>query len=1382
MKKVSPAVRYPPLVITLLIVILLGSYLFIYIPRKEHDLQREHFRWLQQVDNNIQLKIEAADTLLSHLLEVYSNDSDRGSVVTYIDSFPKENFILFDSTYKVDKKSKNQAESQGWQVYDDTTAHVGTLYTMQVYDPLQTFIVSASKTNGDHKNIYVVSMQYTFKKFVEPLLNKAIFNHYVIFNKGHVVYEDFPSGLSYNKEDSLILGNKGVRGASIIDEKVGGEDYKMFLQPVAFGKNTWILAGLLSTEKYDTQRRELPWGFVLFLAVIALGLFLFIPLIRLFNLGNNDRLRIIDTVELVFVVNLLMSLLFFCFLRLYEAKKIKDLNSQITDSKSQDTLSKKISTAFTTEIGTCYEYLCSFDSLASYNHELQTNLSQLGQNELGVGSIFTESRQERSRKTKAVERFQKEKDSLKVLSSKLLKPDLNWYTDDGSVKFNWTYYTYNNPPANYGSRDYFKMIKNERPFLFSNDTFYVDQVISRVDGSFRTIISKKTGIAAVVALAFDLKSLDSVIMPAGYLFSLIKDDGTVLYHSMKNRSLNENLREEFSNVQEFDEALQGRYTETFSTSYYEKNYSVTVRPLKGFPYFIVILSDKDYLSSTDVETTSFTSAMMALFMLFIFVDIAFLVVTSWRISYFDNRGFTKTWLWPRESFHREYDITSLGNVFAIFLLAIYSKESYLNYFFILILSVPINTLFVNGLFALKYYETNKTDKIYRNYKWRPIISFAAFIIIINVLLIIFLANYASILLFEAISFAGYTILVCAYKLAKIFIKSWPPVRKGHFIDSYSRMIFTRVIFTSGIPVMFFYISSYNYEENLLARYRAYNFANELIGRFPQLELKKDCGYVNSIKKYKSVYPDGIRIKDYNVVSEEASKKDSLNRDDRDDSIAAQLFNLFSLYNQGLPANNDNFYLSHAADNSYTYNDLFKDVLYRNHNDSMHTRLRSGNYLQVESKNLNYPFPKLTSFSGFSFWALLLLPLAGFYLLVLYLIKRVFAVEVPDLSKWNKLDEKLLLNVLPSKIVFAVGLPGEDKLNYVQNILRKGQGGSILVKDLKQILENCEKKQSDVNWVISLTRVIKKQWSQLKYEMQKDDFKYIVVDNFEYKMSNLDIGNKKLDLIQGFISNNKKVTILSAVHPASYIDVILKEANQAKDDKEWTTNPDEYISRWSALLGDAPVVYVPVKLVEEKPQPGFSASPVDSADLINKMKLPLTNPINNLRDPEINFFNKELEKDVFSIKLQSVTYNYYSSIWHSLTLDEKLILYDLAEDGLVNTHNTFAFNSLSSKGLIVRTNGLLRIFSNSFRNFILTSIGDYEKTRLKKQFEENGTWSRLKTPLVFVIMAILVFIAISQQAVFTKAIGYVSLFAGSIPALIQLLSLKINRPNSKSLKG
>ena len=1328
-----------PIIITLLVVILLGAvYLFIYIPGNEEDLQREHFRWLQRVDDNIQKKIEGCDTLLSHLVDNYAIDTLKERTRKYIKSFSTDNFILFDTATL---KSN----------FDDTTSlnYSGTLYSMNVYEPLQTFIVSASKSKGD--TTYRVSMQYTFRNFIDPLLNKTIFDHYIVFSNHNVVYEDFPSGLEYKTEDSLLKISNGLTGASIIDEKIGGENYKMFLQPVSFGNNRWIVAGLHSMEKYKADKRHLPWGIVLFLLIIALGLFLFIPVLKIFNLGNNDRLRVYDAIELVIIIKLLMSLLFFCFFRLYELQ-------EKTDTNSEEILAKKISSAFSDEIKQAYKNLDSFDLFIRHNTLLQNNIRNLGTESLTAGDFWanTESSVDTNLKNK-----------LNLLASKLSKPEINWLDNTGAVKYTWITGKYNNPPANFKYRDYFQMVVNNRTFRVDEDTFYVDQVISRTSGSFRTIISKhSTFDSTVIEMGFGLKSVDDVIMPAGYTFAIIKDDGTVLYHSDKTRNLNENLKEEFSDSAELNDALQGRYIEDFSTTYYEREYNVLVQPIKNFPYFIVVMNDTTYASSRDIETNSFTAGMVILFLLFVLVDILIVILASSRRSYFKNRGIVKTWLWPRRSSHSEYIIITIANIIMIFLLTgFYFMVSSIEYFFMLLVSIPITSLFINALFALKY----SSNEVYRNYKLKCVKWLGAILLVINILLIRLIGfySYFPILIFELSSFTVYAILIYfryrikefIYSALKKSIKNPLKFWKVDFVSSYTLMIFTRVLITSSMPVVFFYISSFNYEQNLLARYREYDFANKLIEKFPEIDSHKMLQGPFT----RSVYIDSGWIRDYHIDNPtilDNLKKDSLSIED---FATAKIFNLFGLYNENLPANNDNFYLSRSADLSFYYNDFFDSVLYNSTGSKTYKQLQSGNYLEVGSCNFAYLFPNLRTFKGWMFWLLLILALTGFYFVILSIIKKIFAIKVLDISPSNRLDKRILMNIQLHKLIFAVGVPGEEKLIYVCDLLQgrlddfivnDEYNKTVCIVDFKKIRAADENDES-------------REWGKLKDEAQKTLYQYFIIDHFEYKISNKEINNEKLDFLQTLIDNNKKIIILSTAHPASFLNSFYEDAGQQEANKKQSNiKPEDYVSKWNTLLGNAPLIFLPFSRKSEISTSEYISGQIQYSSFLQN----LNHSIKDIKNKVQKIDNNELEKDLFSIKLQTTAYNFYTSLWYSLTKEEKFILYDLAEDGLINAHDRFTINILISKGLIIRRDGLLHLFNKSFRNFILTGIGDKEIATIRKQFKESSTWGKLRTPLVLIVVAILVFIFASQEGTFTKTIGYITLLTGSIPALMQLFSL------------
>ena len=138
------------------------------------------------------------------------------------------------------------------------------------------------------------------------------------------------------------------------------------------------------------------------------------------------------------------------------------------------------------------------------------------------------------------------------------------------------------------------------------------------------------------------------------------------------------------------------------------------------------------------------------------------------------------------------------------------------------------------------------------------------------------------------------------------------------------------------------------------------------------------------------------------------------------------------------------------------------------------------------------------------------------------------------------------------------------------------------------------------------------------------------------------------------------------------------------------------------------------------------------------------------------------------------------LWNSLTKEEKFILYDLAEDGLVNTCDTLNLTMLISKGLIQRDDdGALRIFNKSFRNFITTSIGYTESNKIKKEIKENGNWNKWRTPLVMIILAIFSLLIISQKEVYTKVIGYLTVLVTAVIPLLQRLFGLFEKGNTKS---
>ncbi|MDB5285835.1 MAG: hypothetical protein JWR05_784 [Mucilaginibacter sp.] len=1348
--------KQAPIIITLLIVILSGaSYLFIYIPNREGDLIKEHFRWLQQIDDNIQAKIDGSDTLLNHLLNAYLDTANTNSTKKYIETVSKKsNFKLFVSIDTPDSK-KDTIGSEA-------------IYPIKVSSLTRTFKITARKKKGD--SIANVSIEYDFKDFVQPL-PKNVFDQYVIFCNKEVVYEDFRSGLGYKIEDSLLKIDNRLTGASVIDEKIGGEDYKIFLQPVSFQKYKLIIAALHSTKKYNAEKRHLPWQFVLSLLILAIGLLLFIPLIKISFVGKDDRLRLFDAIEMVIVLKLLMSLLFFCFFRLYN-------NSGGAWTESKQILAQKIGSSFTNEVANTNKYLNSFDTLIRDDSILRQDIKNLGEPQVSLAKQDTQHAL-----------TDKLKDTLNSLSSHFLTPELNWLDQKGFVKYNWFYSDFNNPHANYRDRNYFKNVKQNKTYVLNKDTFFLAQVVSRTSGLFRTIMSKHSSLdSTFIVLSFDMKSVDSVIMPAGYSFAIIRDDGAVLYHSDKTHNLNENLVKEFSDSSELKNALQGRYREQFATNYYGKEYKVCVLPIRGFPYFVAVMEDTAYSSSPDIETNSFTAGMVAFFMLFVLADIVFVILLSSRRSYFKNRGIVKTWLWPRRSSNAEYVTTTIAHLIMIILLVFgYFLGSDFEYFIMLLVSIPITSFFINALFASKY-EMNKT---YRCYKFQVEIGLGIVLLIMNILIIhlIIIGVYCwSVLIFELAAFMIFkALLFYRASVKKIistaknsFIKKRLGFLNISFVSGYGSMIFTRMIITSGIPVVFFYTSSFNFEQNVLARYREYDFANKMKEKFPQMDAQK----VLNIPLKNAVYIDSAWLTGYCI--EDSAKIAGLTKDhlSLQDSSTSKMYNLFGLYDQNLIADNDNFYLSQSYDSIYRYNNIFKDVLKNKNGSETYMQLKSGNYLRVGSKNFAYVFPSFYTFIGWSFWFLLILVLTAFYFVLLFIIQKMFAIKVPDISSSVGLDKTILESIFTqeqdSGIIFLITLDFNKKS--LPSPSRFYEADLSRIPDFTDPKNNRLKgaQLDDKTYLVQIQdsdqTFQKTEWEKIKKQAFNKENEFIILNHFDYKISNLNVNNTKLEFLKQLVILKKKIIIVSTVHPLLFLNSFFERSNDYQSDeykKQSNAKAEDYISTWNRLLGNAPIIFFPLSRDFNVSESQYITAQIRYSNFLQK----LSQPISSIKNMPGKIDSNELEKDIFSIRLQTTAYNFYTRLWHSLTKEEKFILYDLAEDGLINTYDRFSLNVLISKGLIIRKDGLLHVFNKSFRNFVLTGIGETEIFSIKKQCRENSSWNTLRTPLVLVIVAILVFIFGSQEGIFTKTVGYITLLTGSIPALIQLLSL-FNRADTR----
>jgi hypothetical protein len=132
---------------------------------------------------------------------------------------------------------------------------------------------------------------------------------------------------------------------------------------------------------------------------------------------------------------------------------------------------------------------------------------------------------------------------------------------------------------------------------------------------------------------------------------------------------------------------------------------------------------------------------------------------------------------------------------------------------------------------------------------------------------------------------------------------------------------------------------------------------------------------------------------------------------------------------------------------------------------------------------------------------------------------------------------------------------------------------------------------------------------------------------------------------------------------------------------------------------------------------------------------------------------------------------FFNIWKNLTNYEKIVLYDLADDGLLNRNNRKIINQLTEKKLIV-FNSYPGLFSSGFRDFIYQHITKNEIKTIEEKLEIKGSWKNAKYLILMILIPLAIFIFISQGMTIEKSFGIFAGIVGAITALMKLFESSV----------
>lgn len=128
---------------------------------------------------------------------------------------------------------------------------------------------------------------------------------------------------------------------------------------------------------------------------------------------------------------------------------------------------------------------------------------------------------------------------------------------------------------------------------------------------------------------------------------------------------------------------------------------------------------------------------------------------------------------------------------------------------------------------------------------------------------------------------------------------------------------------------------------------------------------------------------------------------------------------------------------------------------------------------------------------------------------------------------------------------------------------------------------------------------------------------------------------------------------------------------------------------------------------------------------------------------------------------------FVNIWKNLTNYEKIVLYDLADDGLMNRNNHKIINQLTEK-MLISFNPYPGFYLNSFREFVYQHITKTEIKAIENKLGLKGNWKNAKYLILLIVIPMAAFIFISQGITIERSFGIFAGIVGAITALMKLL--------------
>jgi hypothetical protein len=484
----------------------------------------------------------------------------------------------------------------------------------------------------------------------------------------------------------------------------------------------WILCGLVRADNFRAESQWMSYTYILwFLGAILLAVAAY-PFLRLRLSSQTERLRPRDVVSTALLTCFATAVVTFILLDLYYGRDQCEQSGERRADRQMLNLASAIDSSFEKEKEHAFNQLTALTQMPDLLKELQRAQTRL-----------------KNRPRLSDHRKDCEPESacrVDILHDKI--PDglhkypylqyISWSDENADQQIKWTTRPTVTPFINLAKESYYadvqkaltdlKKAQGDRHYTASipfegiasqyssntgkNITIFWKLVDAhgksvleglREKASHQKEVSHEEDVFCVSLVSYPISVMDP-ILPAGFKFAVIRNDGTVVFHSDATRNLRENFFNETDQDQDLRSRVSMRSEGSLVTNYMGKRQRLYVRPMSSSAeqnWSVVVFRDVRLEETLNLEILSLSSVM---FLSYAACIALVLLLVHWSGA---GRGRGK-WLWPDSRQAVTYRILLAANAVAALALCVLPRARSFWILFSAAVVIPISAMLLNFFF------------------------------------------------------------------------------------------------------------------------------------------------------------------------------------------------------------------------------------------------------------------------------------------------------------------------------------------------------------------------------------------------------------------------------------------------------------------------------------------------------------------------------------------------------------------------------------------------------------------------------------------------------------------------------------------------------------